>query len=314
MNKNLSRLLWRHYRKRLIAMLLITVLVGLFMANADADTWTTIPGHGLFTDKIHQWQLYSNTGGINLGIVNLYPSVMYVMFWLAGTLFMNQDLKDHFNQFLFSSGYRRGTIYWHRLVLVLGSLLALTAITIAVSYGWYWVKLEPDVAFNLAWPGVLTAWGFGLAISLGLFAIGWFAALIIGQTGPLVVTSGGFVLSLIAVAGIISSMLWHRQWSMVATEWFMAGLSLVGTLILVLWGAWLYQRLSLEHNGEYLLFPKLRLPVYLVFVTYVTAVFGFGGSFSNALPVMVVCGFTLVFGYFWLWGTSRLKKHRRRAK
>jgi len=82
---------------------------------------------------------------------------------------------------------------------------------------------------------------------------------------------------------------------------------------LFVWGAYLYPRLSLEHNGEYLLFPGLKVPVYIVFVVYVT----FLNAWNAADGTSAVIAFlvSVAFGYFWLWRPSIMAKwHERRSR
>lgn len=161
----------------------------------------------------------------------------------------------------------------------------------------YWLQMPASVTLDLAWPGLITTWLMGLTTSIGFFAICWFAALIIGQTGALWVTLAGFILSLV---GIISvnvpgfNLLTAQQ-----GQWTEIGAWIVATIILAVWGAWLYQRLSLEHDGEYLLFPGLRWPVYLVFVIYVTVIFS--GGFHVTTAGIIALLVTVIFGYLWLW-------------
>lgn len=293
MNKQLFQLLWRHYRKRLIALGAISLLVIIGISLADAGTWVVKPGQRLLSDQVNQWMLYQFS---NRGTVSLFPVWLLFVFWVGGFLLMNQDLKDHFNQFLFTSGYRRQTIYWAKLLLGLGVLLGITVMTTGVQYLVYWLKVPAGVTFNLAWPGVLASWGIGLANAVGMFAIFWFAALIIGQTGALIVTVSGFTLSVVGWANVWSQ--WIKM-TPVQSEWVSALGWVVAALILFIWGSVLYARLSLEHNGEYLMFPGLKVPVYIVFVLYVTFLFSVNaGELAPGLTAFII---SALFGYWWLW-------------
>lgn len=294
MERKLTRLLWQHYRRRLWATAIISFLVTLVMAQSLTGTWALNAGK-MFNDTIMQrWQAYPAG---TWGSISFFPGGMPAIAWVMGWLFMHQDLKDNFNQFLFSSGYQRRTIYRHKLALLLGALLSLVIVTTAVTYLIFWVNVPHSVTFNWAWPGVVTGFMDGLMASLGFFAIGWFAALIIGQTVPLLITVGGFTVSLIGVATLVTRVFQNRPASQL--DWATNALWLMGAGVLFIWGSWLYQRLSLEHNGEYLLFPGLRMPVFITFVVYLLVIFLGNGEYL--LPTIIPVGLAVICGGGWLW-------------
>lgn len=303
MTKNLSRLLWQRYRQRFWALPGISVLVGLAIALMDTQTWNQ-HSSVLFSDQINQWVVYQNS---KLGSVSLYSYWFVFMAWLSGLLLMMQDLKENFNQFLFTSGYKRQRIYWTKLGLALGGLLIINVVTALIQYLVYWVKLPHGMQFNLAWPGFLTTWASGLGLALVMFAICWFAALIVGQSGALVITVCGFTLSLTGLATSFQGATFRLSTQKV--EWLALGIWLLAALILLVWGSFLFSRLSLEHNGEYLMFPKLRLPLYLVFVAYMTFIFSINaGEWQPAVTTFII---SAIFGYLWLWRPQVAEQWRR---
>lgn len=291
---NLNRLLWRRYRARFWALAVITLIIGIVLTLLDTAGWGLGNQHQLFTGSIRDWRVYTDNKYAN---VSLYSMWLVCISWLVGLLTMLLDRTDNFNQFLFASGYRRQTVYWHKLGLSLAGLCLVIVTTTAVQYAIYWLNVPHYVAINVAWPAVLTSWALGLAMSVGMFAICWFAALIVGQTGPLMVTVIGFTISLIGVTNGIQGLL--SNWDAAALDWLAVGLWLGAAVILFVWGAVLYPRLSLEQNGEYLLFPGLRWPVYIVFVVYMSSLFVFNGS--DLQPAITSFIFTVIFGYWWLW-------------
>lgn len=306
MTKNLSRLLWRRYRQRFWALLGISVLAGIAVAWLDAETWT-IPNSGLFTDQINQWIVYQSS---KFGSVSLFSYWLVFVAWLSGLLLMMQDLKDNFNQFLFASGYKRQRIYWTKLGMALVGLLAIDVVTALVQYLTYWIKLPHGMSFNLALPGFLTTWLSGLVLSLLMFAICWFAALIVGQSGALVITVCGFTLSMTGLMTYFQSVTVHMATRDI--EWLAMGLWLLAALILLVWGSFLFDRLSLEHNGEYLMFPRLRVPLYIVFVLYMTFIFSLNAE--NWQPGTTAFIIAAIFGYLWLWRPQLIEKwHQRRG-
>lgn len=306
MNKKLNQLLWQRYRQWFLALAGISLLTAIVLAFTNANDWTLGGRHArLFGAQIRTWAVY---GGTDDAFVPLYSTGLVFIFWLMGFVLMVRDLKDHFNQFLFASGYRRSTIYWAKLRLSLGALTSLSVVITAVQYGIYRIVIPQGVAFNLAIPGLITTWVSGLAISLGMFAIAWFASLIIGEAISLVVTISGFTGSLISVENIYQN--WTAHWSEPMAAWVAIGLWLAVAIILLIWGSYLYQRMSLEHDGEYLMFPGLRVPVYLVFVVYMTAIFSINAA--NLTPALWAFIISALFGYGWLWRPNLLEKWRAR--
>lgn len=310
MQKQLNRLIWRRHRR------VFGIVGGLSLLIALANNVIVLHGlgnssnaHELVGSNINKWQTYSQSD------FSAYPFWLSLAFWMLGILLMNIDLKDNFNQFLFSSGFSRRRVYWSKLGMGLAAAIIIVVLTIIVQYGIFWISLPANIGFHLAWPGLITSWVCGLANSIGVFALCWFAALIIGQTGSLVVTLVGFTLSLTGVASIGESLITMSGWKLTGGQvtWLASGVWLLLACILFVWGAYLYRRLSLEHNGEYLLFPGLKVPVYIVFVVYVTTLNAWNASDGTSAVVAFIA--SVGFGYFWLWRPSIMEKwHQRRSR
>lgn len=311
MQTSLMQLLWRHYRRRMGALGVIAVLLGFWLAWSETGSWSHQLTGAIFDAQIHQWTVYTQA---TMGSLSLYPGGLLFMGLLVGLLLMNGDLKDHFNGFLFMSGYRRTTIYWHKALLGIGTLLAMALVTTVIHYAVYLSHLAPGQTFNLALPGLLTSWGYGFLQTVGFFTIGWFAALIVGQTGPLVITVAGFLVSLIGVVPVIERLWFPTQPVSAQADARLAGVLALGWLlaivILLPWGAWLYRRLSLENDGHYLLFAGLRWPVFLVYVVYLGLIFV--GNHVAWSPMTLIYAAFVVFGYLWLWRPHPLEWWRRR--
>ncbi|MGP4115737.1 ABC transporter permease [Levilactobacillus zymae] len=306
MTKNLSRLLWRRYRQWFWALLGISVLAGIAIALMDTESWSH-HSSVLFSDQIDQWLVYQNS---KYGSVSLFSYWFVFIAWLSGLLLMMQDLKGNFNQFLFASGYPRQRIYWTKLGMALTGLVAIDVVTALVQYLIYWLKLPHGMSFNLALPGFLTTWLSGLVLALVMFAICWFAALILGQSGALVITVCGFTLSLVGL-----NTFFQGKTILMATrdvEWLAMELWLLAAVVLLVWGSFLFSRLSLEHDGEYLMFPRLRIPLYLVFVAYITFIFSINSG--EWQPTVISFTVAAIFGYLWLWRPQLIEKwHQRRG-
>ncbi|WP_158727547.1 ABC transporter permease [Levilactobacillus enshiensis] len=293
MHNQLDRLIWRRHRRLFLVIGGVTLL-GCFMSTILSLHTLPSSATQLVSGNIQKWDMYSES------YFSGYPYWLLAAYWIVGLLLMNQDLKDNFNQFLFSSGFSRRRVYWSKIKVAMGALLVIAILTIALEYGMVWAMKPADVGFHLAWPGVLTSWIVGWLTSIGLFSLTWFAALIVGQTGALIVTIVGFTLSLVGSSTISVNILRESGITLNAEQntWFMAGSWLVAASILFVWGAALYNHLSLEHNGEYLLFPKLKVPVYIVFVVYVTSLSVWG---TDGWSLVFWFLASTIFGYCWLW-------------
>lgn len=293
MHNQLDRLIWRRHR-RLFLVAGGLALLGCFMSTILSLHGLPHSATQLVDGNIQNWNVYM--GAYFSG----FPGWIVAVYWLAGLLIMNQDLKDNFNQFLFASGFSRRRVYWSKIKIAMAALFVIAVLTIALEYGMLWVMKPAGVGFHLAWPGVLTSWIVGLLSSIGMFSLTWFAALIVGQTGALVVTIVGFTLSLVGSSTISVNILRESGVALNAEQqtWLMGVSFLVAAIILFVWGAALYNHLSLEHNGEYLLFPKLKVPVYIVFVVYVTSLSVWG---TDGWSLVFWFLASAIFGYCWLW-------------
>ncbi len=297
MHNQLDRLIWRRHRRLFLATGGLALL-GCFM-NTMLSLHSLPNGPVQLVDgNIQKWDVYSST------YFSAFPYWIVAAYWMVGLLMMNQDLKDNFNQFLFTSGFSRQRVYWSKIKVAMLGLLVIAALTLALDYGLtYGIALtmkSAGVGFHLAWPGVLTSVIVGLLSSIGMFSLTWFAALIVGQTGALVVTIVGFTFSLVGSSTISVNILRESGVTLNAEQqtWLMGAGWLVAAIILFVWGAALYNKLSLEHNGEYLLFPKLKVPVYIVFVVYVTSLSVWG---TDGWSLVFWFLASAIFGYCWLW-------------
>lgn len=291
----LDQLIWQRHRRMLFAIGAMA-LFGCIMIALIAlhDVAGDHYNHNLVSAvAMQQWEPYRGTyfSGFSVWLM--------IAAWLAGLEMMHLDLRDNFNQFLFSSGFSRQRIYWSKIKVAFLVLLFIDITATAVQYLIYWVGTPHGYTWHIGWPGILSSWLFGLMISFGLFAISWFASLIIGQGGPLVVTIAGFTFSLGGYSAFGGNIV-RKFTSLSDTQimWCVLTFAVILALGLLIWGVALYKRLSLEHNGEYLMFPHLRVPVYIVFVIYVTMFFSWTSDGTSFVLVLLL---TLLFGYAWLW-------------
>lgn len=146
MQTSLMQLLWLHYRRRMGALGVIAVLLGFWLAWSETGSWSHQLTGAIFDAQIHQWTVYTQA---TMGSLSLYP---------GGLLFM--------------SGYRRTTIYWHKALLGIGTLLAMALVTTVIHYAVYLSHLAPGQTFNLALPGLLTSWGYGFCRPLASLPLG----------------------------------------------------------------------------------------------------------------------------------------------
>lgn len=294
--QKIDQLIWQRHRRILFAIAIVT-LFGILISALFA-LHTVVVDHATHqlvnVSLIKQWRPYNGV------YFPAYSMWLPLAAWLSGLVVMHLDLRDHFNQFLFSSGYSRKHVYWSKIKVTWSVLLLLNVVGTAMEYLIFWLGTPHGYTWTIAWPGVLTSWLVGLIMSLGLFAITWFASVIMGQSGPLVITVAGFTISLAGFTGIGGSILTKEPFALTSDQamWFGLIVWLIASVILFVWGAALYRHLSLEHNGEYLLFPHLRVPVYIVFVLYVTLLFSWSADGVSSIVAFVL---SALFGYGWLW-------------
>ena len=262
----LDQLIWQRHRRMLFAIGAMA-LFGCIMIALIAlhDVAGDHYNHNLVSAvAMQQWEPYRGTyfSGFSVWLM--------IAAWLAGLEMMHLDLRDNFNQFLFSSGFSRQRIYWSKIKVAFLVLLFIDITATAVQYLIYWVGTPSGYTWHIGWPGILSSWLFGLMISFGLFAISWFASLIIGQGGPLVVTIAGFTFSLGGYSAFGGNIV-RKFTSLSDTQimWCVLTFAVILALGLLIWGVALYKRLSLEHNGEYLMFPHLRVPVYILSLIHI---------------------------------------------
>lgn len=222
------------------------------------------------------------------------PSEPYVLFGmlilLAAFVLLATDTAKSFNAMLFSSKFKRTHVLLGKLGILVGlPLLALLVGTLIYYGGVYavipheYLNLASHVDFRLIW----------MTVAYFVFMLGlvFLTTLIIGQTIWALILMGGFLYSgilfrqalrnvTIAFAGKVLHVSWEDAGIAFEKWWNSAwvnGLVLVAGLAMLVAVFVLYRHFSLERNGNFVMFEKLKWPLWWGTLIY-TSFAGIGGS------------------------------------
>lgn len=232
----------------------------------------------VFQNEPHLVSVYSGYVSESIFIITLMAIV-------SGFVLFFYDNKTNFNTMLFSSKYRRRDIYLTKYKIVGGTLL-LTLLVAKVARILSFVLFIPSEHLNANFFELLPSQLLQVSLLGVIFMMSSFAGILLGEWVTGVITIFGFWYMFNSfVAGIFSiySTLTDRIFSNPFFEltfffnlskrntlpvFIYLGLFIVVSAILFIWGMKLYDQLSLENNGKYLMFDFLRRPIQLVFLVY----------------------------------------------
>lgn len=232
----------------------------------------------VFHDNPHFVSVYS-------GYVSEPIFIITLMAIVSGFVLFFYDNKTNFNTMLFSSKYRRRDIYLTKYKIVGGTLL-LTLLVAKVARILSFVLFIPSEHLNANFFELLPSQLLQVSLLGVVFMMSSFAGILLGEWVTGVITIFGFWYMFNSfVAGIFSiySTLTDRVFSYRFFEltfffnlskrntlpvFIYLGLFIVVSAILFIWGMKLYDQLSLENNGKYLMFDFLRRPIQFVFLVY----------------------------------------------
>ncbi|MBL1224430.1 hypothetical protein [Enterococcus sp. BWR-S5] len=213
----------------------------------------------------------------------------------AGFLMFFVDLKTGFNSFLFSLGFPRKHIYFAKYLFI-GLPLLLSVLVGKLLMSLILFFTIPTEFMNLSIPELLLGIGTSWLTYVFYFACGAFIGLVSGNTILGLLTIFGFGLSInFSIPGFVHAVqyaLYHdterypplmsNLFSIFITKsvplWQGYAVFILLSVVLIIFGNTLYNRLSLEKNGNYLLFDNLRLPTLVLITFYVPIAFVFSGS------------------------------------
>lgn len=215
----------------------------------------------------------------------------------VGFLLFFVDLKASFNTFLFSLGISKRKIYWYKHVLISVPFLASILLGKFILTGIILANI-PQQFINIS-PAEMLSSIIGSWVTLFFyFFSGSFIGLVTGNLvlGPLTVLGFSLSLNTFAISltngwnylvGNHSDPYVHYQGNFFyelgqnKVDWFHVAIVMLGILLILLMGSYLYPKLSLEKNGHYLLVDSLRLPVLLSFIFYSTILLTFSSGIYN---------------------------------
>lgn len=232
----------------------------------------------VFHNDPHLVSVYSGYVSESIFIITLMAIV-------SGFVLFFYDNKTNFNTMLFSSKYRRRDIYLTKYKIVGGTLL-LTLLVAKVARILSFVLFIPSEHLNANFFELLPSQLLQVSLLGVVFMMSSFAGILLGEWVTGVITIFGFWYMFNSfVAGLFSiySTLTDRIFSNPFFEltfffnlskrntlpvFIYLGLFIVVSAILFIWGMKLYDQLSLENNGKYLMFDFLRRPIQFVFLVY----------------------------------------------
>ncbi len=222
---------------------------------------------------------------------------------ISGFVLFFYDNKTNFNTLLFSSKFRRRDIYFAKYKIVAGSLL-LALIISKVMRILSFMLFIPSEHLNASFLELLPSQILQITALALIFSVSSFAGIILGEWITGVVTLFGFWYMLTSfVVGVFSvySNLINRvvYYEFIDVNLFLQlaknntgatflyiMLFLAASLGMFFWGMTLYDRLSLEKNGNYLMFDFLRKPTQVIFLIYVFFATS-GSSLIDALKIQL---------------------------
>ncbi len=254
-------------------------------------------GEEVYTNSYQEYvdfnaTVFNESGFYSYDLTGGYFYTTAIVAAIAGCLLFMFDLKTHFNTLLFSSRFSKKSIYFMKHLLVTGTFvlsliiskivyLAILLSNIPEKYlNAGLMELMPSVVVNV----LALATTFIAASLLGLVLGEWISGL--GTVAFFFVTFDMFTSQLYAASEQIAAYYekTNQLWpfiNMLTTPAIQPRVVHPGEVALplllsgccLLAGAALYQRLSLENNGNYLMFDKLRKPMQLLIVIYTVMLF-----------------------------------------
>lgn len=221
---------------------------------------------------------------------------------ISGFALFFYDNKTNFNTLLFSSKFSKQAIYLAKYKIVGGTFLLTLAIAKLVRMLGL-VLFIPKEYLNVSFLELLPSQILQISCLMTIFVVSSFAGLILGDWITGIVTMLGFWYMLSGFIYGLNSIyvtLMNKEFKNVPgfeiVNYFELSkksvseillpilVFLIISIILLLWGNQLYKQLSLENNGNYLMFNHLKKPVQIIFLLFVFVVTR-GGALIEALKI-----------------------------
>lgn len=221
---------------------------------------------------------------------------------ISGFALFFYDNKTNFNTLLFSSKFSKQAIYLAKYKIVGGTFLVTLVIAKLVRMLGL-VLFIPKEYLNVSFLELLPSQILQISCLMTIFVVSSFAGLILGDWITGIVTMLGFWYMLSGFIYGLNSIyvtLMNKEFKNVPgfeiVNYFELSkksvseillpilVFLIISIILLLWGNQLYKQLSLENNGNYLMFNHLKKPVQIIFLLFVFVVTR-GGALIEALKI-----------------------------
>ncbi|WP_207694964.1 hypothetical protein DOK67_0002733 [Enterococcus sp. DIV0212c] len=247
---------------------------------------------------------------------NENPILLIAVISIAGFFLFFVDLKTSFNEFLFSLGFSKRRIYYSKFALISSSILISVLLAKILFVGIITVGIPAEYVnismMDLA-ANIFASW----TTCILYFFISAFIGLVTGNVilGPL--TAFGFCLSLEFFITAVTNAYYYL--TATTADVYTTGkffvytvtkdsistvpiiLALILSVLLFIFGSFLFPTLTLEKKGNYLLFDKLKIPVIITMTIYVTMVLVFSRgyySYENGIspiPSLLTYGIITAF-------------------
>ena len=248
------------------------------------------PEHGTYQRGViyfSNWE-YSQTASL----------IIFAMFVIGFLLFFI-DQKTNFNRFLFSLPVKRHSLFRSKLTLVVAPMLASLFVGVLMNRLVVFLRI-PHESLQATLPQLLYSGLSYFVLAATFLAVGIFFGNLLGNlvSGPLVSAIGLYILAMSVynfydglnnvITYFFPTVHFFQLWGLLITQpgktgspiWMLVAL-LVFSLVLLWMAERLYQRVSMEHDGEFVLVPKVKLITALALFIGWNLYFTVGNIFSS---------------------------------
>lgn len=220
---------------------------------------------------------------------------LVIIMMIVGFLSFFLDLKTHFNTLLFSSRFTRKDIFIRKKVLISGTLLVTLLLTKLISV-WTLKLAIPSEYFVVDMGPMMISVVISTITLMAVYEIFAFAGMIMGEWVTAIGTLVAFWFSLPMASDAIDRLviivkhyiLGYSMREIDQDSWLDNGfvtylndspfdmknviLLLVVIAILIISAIYLYNKMGLDNNNEYLVFNGLKRPIQWVMISYITVI------------------------------------------
>ncbi|MDT2816132.1 hypothetical protein P7H75_14840 [Vagococcus carniphilus] len=273
--------------------------------------------HAIYTDDFDTFKDYSLTifnsnEDANQQRFNAYPYYnehfiqLLIVFIIVGILLFLIDLKSNFNTLLFTSKYKRSSIYWYKYYYIGGTLSLTLFVSKALSILAYRFFIPHDY-LNISLKQQVFSSFSGWLTLVSLFILSSFLGLIIGDwlfgiaaTLVMFFTFNRFLLNIDFISQtffntqveetstvsstVLNNVLPLQQVSIRPINYLPLFILVFSALLVLFIGQRLFEHISLEDRGSFIIIPKLKRLIQLLIIFYGMITFSAGTFLVTAFP------------------------------